>query len=293
MSTPAHENVDEQGLRRFFMDVGSRMESAESKSDRTGQNELEKFFTSIGSCMKPLSAPWAQRPSRQSLEHSDLQKFFDGGSLQMQSQRRLDKKRASEFNVFDLIIPDENKLSDVLWVLLDPEGRHGQGDLFLRLLFRQLGVGSGLKHTRNATVQREAPTHGIQKYRRRIDVFVKAGVLVAIENKIDSSEGPEQVKDYLEHLDYCTKGNRKDSVLIYLSPDGRRPESLNRATFDEAITSGRLQCWRHQIELRGWLAACRRHCQAEKIRIFLSDFMTYVESHLKRESSTEEETNEK
>jgi hypothetical protein len=56
-------------------------------------------------------------------------------------QRRLDRKQATGFNVFDFIDPDENKLSDVLAWLLDPKGSHGQGDVFLPQLFEHLGFG--------------------------------------------------------------------------------------------------------------------------------------------------------
>ena len=136
-------------------------------------------------------------------------------------QRRIDKRLATGFNVFHLIEPDENKLSDILADLLDPKGDHGQGDLFLRLIFKQLGLGAHAKLTKNATVQREAPTHGIQKYRRRMDVFVEAGALLAIENKLDSPEQRDQVKDYLEHLQQCARG--RQTRLIYLTPDGRPP----------------------------------------------------------------------
>ncbi len=103
-------------------------------------------------------------------------------------QRRIDKRLATGFNVVHLIDPGENKLSDILADLLNPKGAHGQGDLFLRLLFKQLGLGPIAKLIKDATVQREAPTHGIQKYRRRMDVFVEAGALLAIENKLDSPE---------------------------------------------------------------------------------------------------------
>ena len=33
-----------------------------------------------------------------------------------------------------------------------------------------------------------------------------------------------------------------------------------------------------------WLEDCRRDCEAQKIRDFLSDFIPYIESDLKRES---------
>ena len=61
---------------------------------------------------------------------------------------------------FTLIEPDENKLSDILADPLDPKAIHGQDDLFLRLLFKQLGLGSDSKLTKNATVHGK-PQHGI------------------------------------------------------------------------------------------------------------------------------------
>ena len=55
-----------------------------------------------------------------------------------------------------------------------------------------------------------------------MDVLIEAGMLkVAIENKVESIDQPEQVKDYLEHLRYCTRVPPARSMLIYLTPDGR------------------------------------------------------------------------
>ena len=284
-----HKTVSEQELRQFFTAIGSRVKPAELETGWLGQNKLEQFFTGIGSRMESAPTPSAHSPSVPQVNHSDLQKFFVAATLQVEQQRRLDQRQASRFNVFDLIDPDENKLSDVIAGLLDPDGDHGQGDKFLRLLFKQLGLGSNARLTKNATVQREAPTHGIQKYRRRMDVFVDAEMLLAIENKVDSSEQPEQVKDYLQHLRFCTKGNGKGSVLIYLSPDGRRPESLDPPAFDAVNTDGQLRCWNYHIEFREWLTACHRDCHAEKIRGFLSDFIAYIETRLKRVSETNDE----
>jgi hypothetical protein len=216
------------------------------------QSELKDFFASI----------------RNRVEHAKAQ------------QRRIDKQRATGFNVFHLIEPDENKLSDILADLLHPEGGHGQGDLFLRLLFKQLGLGSHVKLTKGATVQREAPTHGILKYRRRMDVFVEAGALVVIENKVDSLEQVDQVKDYLDHLQQCAQG--RQIRLIYLTPDGRSPESLHPTVFDQEQSIGRLCCWSYQGQLHTWLESCRRACEAQKISHFLSDFIVYIESVLRR-----------
>lgn len=270
-----------------------------SARQRVKRLELEQFFADISSRMGSADTPSAQVSSRPPVDQFELEQFFASvghrEELAEKRQRRFDKRRASGFNVFDLIDPDETKLSEVLASLLDPEGSHGQSDLFLRLLFKQLGLGSVAKLTAAATVQCEAPTHGIEKYRRRMDVFVEAGLLLAIENKVDSLDQKDQVKHYLEHLQHCTgEGSGEKSVLIYLTPNGRRPDSLDRVQCDEAESSGSLQCWSYQVELRAWLEVCRQQCAAKKIQDFLCDFITYIESHLKREpvTSDEEEADE-
>ena len=235
------------------------------------RSELEKFFTDISSRMELDETNLSRRSSRPPVDQPELEQFFATVShrveLAEKKQRRIDKRRATGFNVFDLFEPDENKLSDVLAGLLDPKGGHGQGDLFLRLLFKKLGLGSNPKLTKNATVQREAPTHRILKYRRRMDVFVEAGALMVIENKLDSLEQRDQVKDYLEHLKQCTRG--RQTRLIYLTPGGRPPESLQPSVIEQEQTSDRLHCWSYQGQLRAWLESCRRDCKAQRIRDFL------------------------
>jgi len=255
------------------------------------RSELEKFFTDISSRMELDETNLSRRSSRPPVDQPELEQFFATVShrveLAEKKQRRIDKRRATGFNVFDLFEPDENKLSDVLAGLLDPKGGHGQGDLFLRLLFKPLGLGSDARLTKDATVQREAPTHEILKYRRRMDVLVEAGALVAIENKLDSLEQRDQVKDYLEHLRQSTRG--RQTRLIYLTLDGKTPKSLHSSVMDQQQRIGRLHCWSYQRELRAWLESCRRDCQAQKIRDFLSDLIAYIESALKRQSENNRE----
>lgn len=143
-------------------------------------------------------------------------------------------------------------------------------------------------------MKREAPLLGSRKELRRVDVLVEAeaGVVLAIENKVDSPEQQYQVRDYLKYLEHlCQRkpGQRVQSTLIYLTPDGRPPESLNPSELENHKKSGRLHCWSYQEHLRLWLEDCRRHCEAQKIRDFLSDFIAYIKSDLKRESEANQE----
>ncbi len=107
--------------------------------------ELECFFAEIASRI-------AVKGSDSRFGHPKVEKFFSELSRQVVKleghQLRLDRKQATGFNVFDFIDPDENKLSDVLAWLLDPKGSHGQGDVFLLLLFEHLGFGLQTPYTK-------------------------------------------------------------------------------------------------------------------------------------------------
>jgi hypothetical protein len=255
------QSVSRAELTRFFAEIGSCMELSEIEPNWPGQKELEQFLAGI--------SVHIARAEKQ--------------------QRELDRKEATRFNVFDLIEPDENKLSDVLKLLLDPKGSHGQGDLFLRLLLDKLGFGSRVQRTADARVQREAPTHALRNQRRRLDVLVEAGVLLAIENKVDSAEQENQVKDYLEHLARSAARRQQPHVLIYLTPEGHKPDSLKAAELKVEQDSGQLRCWSYQRDLCAWLEDCRQHCKAQKIQCFLSDFITHIATDLKREVPTDQQ----
>lgn len=217
----------------------------------------------------------------------ELEQFFDDATYRVElaesMQRRMDLKLATRLNIFKVFEPDENKLSDILADLLDPKGSHGQGNLFLKGIFQELNLDQSEHPAEEVVVQREAPTYQILAHRRRIDVLVQADALLAIENKVDSVEQPDQVKDYLEHLSQCTKGGAIRSVLIYLTPNGENPKSISSSDLEGRKKSKELYCWSYQVEIRAWLKACRRACEADKVRQFLTDFIAYIESDLKRE----------
>jgi hypothetical protein len=94
-------------------------------------------------------------------------------------------------------------------------------------------------------------------------------------------EQQDQVKDYLAHLDTRLRGRK--SRMIYLTPDGRQPDSLSPAVRLQEQGVGRLHCWSYQIELRAWLEDCRRECQAPRIRDLIKDFMGYIDVVFRRQ----------
>ena len=258
--------------------------------ERVSRRELARFFAGVRVGIATADKVLIPSSPHSPVRVSEVENFFLIVKHKIEPQQRLlNRKNATKFNVFNFIEPDENKLSDVLAWLLNPQESHGQGDLFLRLLFKQIGLGSIASLTSEATVQREAPTFGIEKYRRRMDVLVKAGAWLVIENKVDSSEQYEQVRDYLEHLHRCSGGRNSKIALIYLTPNGRSPESLDLEERKKHEDCGKLHCWSYQNELIDWLEDCRGDCEAQRIKIFLADIIGYIESKLKREMKNKPE----
>ena len=109
--------ISESEMEQFFSDMSREVERAETHQNKLeistiSESELEQFF-------------------------SEMRRQVEGAQTQ---QRKLDREQTSGFNVFDLIEPDENKLSDVLAWLLNPKKSHGQGGLFLGLLLKRLDL---------------------------------------------------------------------------------------------------------------------------------------------------------
>lgn len=136
----------------------------------------------------------------------------------------------AEFNMFEVMgaIRQELRHSDFLAFMLNPSGKHGLGDKFLkRFLMRVLketdvqidvsAIHVDVLDLSGATVERES---------QHIDILVhdvKQEFVCVIENKIYSGEHSDQLNRY---LDIAKKrfGNVKYFIPIFLSPDGTPPE---------------------------------------------------------------------
>jgi hypothetical protein len=205
--------------------------------------------------------------------------------IQNKSKSQLDRHLASEFSVFKFINPDENGLSDILVMLLNPRGVHGQQDLFLKLFIDRLGRSSE-PNMHDTKVVREAPTHAIGRFRRRIDILVTSDHLaLAVENKVDAGEQQDQMKDYHDHIQRLPQ---TDYCLVFLTRDGREPESIPTDTATKLRGEHLLFELSYEKDIRQWLEECRRGCEAENIRYFLADFIHYIKTHLSSQQPEEE-----
>ena len=223
--------------------------------------------------------------------HSDLERFFLELAPRLETarvlDRELDRQLVRRFNVLDYLRKDELGLSRVVADLLNPEGNHGQGTVFLRLLLDKLGFKiDGKIDDSRVDVELTIGDKG------RLDVAVRIDErhCLAIENKPYAADQPNQVKGYLEWLEQYDK-----HMLIYLSPTGEGPEehSIGKADLAEfrehdgprrfvimpyhqaADPDDGFDRFRLSFSLADWLADCRRNCDVDRLRWFLREAETF------------------
>ncbi|NOH17266.1 PD-(D/E)XK nuclease family protein [Clostridium cochlearium] len=193
------------------------------------------------------------------------------------AKKETDVYLASDFNVFDYINPNENKLSDIIANLLDPNGTHGQKDTFLKEFLKIIDkkIDYDLMDCR---IVREDPTTYIQNNQRIIDITInfENKFEIGIENKTWDKEQENQLQDYQKHL---RKKYGENFCIIYISGDGSEPESLSLKLKKQLLKENKLIILKYKSHIKNWLDECYKECKSEKIRIFINDFINYVEQN--------------
>lgn len=209
----------------------------------------------------------------------------------------LDRQLARRFNVFDYLSTSEVGLSSIIADLLNPQARHGQGTLFLRTLLDELAeVSHRPRLDANFSKRITVVTERVITNSRRLDISVEipgsnGAYCLAIENKPYADDERNQVMDYLTFLQ---KEYSDRFLLIYLSPTGQGPSKwsfpcrkldrwegrlgimaywgeTNGIASEEQAAEDRFDGFRVGLSLATWFSACRRRCEPDRLRWFLSE----------------------
>ena len=202
------------------------------------------------------------------------------------AKQHLDRFLSTDFNVFKWIEPEKNLLPDqirrfeilrsaIIADLLRDKGSHGQQRKFLDAFLQVIGQ-PDLKDEMLQEVGREVWIgRNSESSRGFMDILVKFNDFgLAIENKLSHIEQPDQLQRYYEFLNekYGTNG----FCLVYLTPDGRKPESIEGSLREELMNERKLICISYSRDMLKWLEECCRLCESDKFRWFLRDFMDYL-----------------
>ncbi len=247
------------------------------------------------------------------MQNHDLSHFFSVLKEKKKSYQENYKyfapRLAPKFNIFNFVRRDENALSYVISNLLDPNGDHEQGEVFLKLFTELLSsnlklqegdikqkyddyenaikdiikqtkleqISNSLQSARCAT---ESTTSQIANNQRRIDLVIDFGDFgIGIENKPWAFDQKDQLQDYALELEARYPRNKsKDFILVYLT-GGRwdvTKETISKEHLDKLILGNRFLQITY-TDIKNWLIKCEAICQADRVKNFLRDFIEYCE----------------
>jgi len=190
-----------------------------------------------------------------------------------------EKEEGLHFNVFRILdrFDDEEKgHSAFLADLINPKGKHGQNNLFLKLFIECL---------KNEITTDKFDSYSEDCYRSftveteknigngRIDILIKNRKLaIAIENKIYAEDQHEQLQRYKKYLD-ALRANNIDNILIYLTLNGDSPSEYSRGK----LSKDAYHCVSYNF-IVGWLDLCIETCDIAHIKTIILHYKQCVET---------------
>ncbi|MDD3594600.1 MAG: PD-(D/E)XK nuclease family protein [Candidatus Gastranaerophilales bacterium] len=180
----------------------------------------------------------------------------------------------SNFNIFELInvADDEVRMCRVLADLLNPNGTHRQGRIYLDLFF-DIVLGIKRPNTNHIEIKRE----DVIDNNRRIDIVIKYDKnIIPIEVKINAGDQHNQLYDYAQK----SKGSGIPKVY-YLTKFGTRPsyESCCNSLKNKQLKDDDICCISWSQDILKWLNVCLSHYNSytkASIREILIQFIAVI-----------------
>jgi hypothetical protein len=226
------------------------------------------------------------------------------------NREKSDRESGREFNIFSILnlSTSENRThSAFLRELLDPNGSHGQGDVFLKLFLAEVWPTTLAKfNTANADAQAEYHIDFKQKEETeggRIDILITddRGHAICIENKIHTGDQNNQLIRYYAFLRKLEAGNDvglKKGLLLYLTLDGKQPTPYSTEFIPSEVselskikleTGKHFECISYNGPIRKWLEACREKVTTiPTIREGITHYINLIDSITMNNLSQEE-----
>lgn len=216
------------------------------------------------------------------MDEEQIRKLLDRLLTEKSNDEREREQSGKDFNIFECLGIEDKELvlCRMLQQLLDPKGKHGQGDLFLRVFCEQV-----LKDIKPFPDDELKSARVLREYRipknRRIDIVIETDYrVIPIEAKTKSR--PEEQKDQVS--DYCRFTSEKmeqfgssarEWKLYYLTLYGTMPSEGSMS--DEWKNSGRVQCISWKEDISEYLAEVLNHSLPERVRQIITQYKEAVD----------------
>lgn len=218
-------------------------------------------------------------------QKEDFEKLFMAMSKgYMAAKAEADRQRAMgkhDYNIFTLFhgFSDEVNLhSNFIASLLDPNGDHYKGDLFLKLFLETCGIDDFDIDTSMATVFKEF---------KHIDIYISDGKKhIILENKVYAKDQPTQIARYIEAIKK-EGAEDEDIYVLYLHPDRELPKEnslggykLNQdnTKLEKDGSSINFKVISYGKEILEWIDRCKNEVSnLTDLNIFLSQYKDVIE----------------
>ena len=218
-------------------------------------------------------------------QKEDFEKLFMAmGKGYMAAKAEADRQRAMgkhDYNIFTLFhdFSDELNLhSNFIASLLDPNGDHYKGDLFLKLFLETCGIDDFSIDTSRATVFKEF---------KHIDIYISDGKKhIILENKVYAKDQPTQIARYIKAIKK-EGAEDEDIYVLYLHPDRELPKEnslggykLNQdnTKLEKDGSSINFKVISYGKEILEWIDRCKNEVSnLTDLNVFLSQYKDVIE----------------
>lgn len=196
--------------------------------------------------------------------------------LDRQVKEHHQSKVAPDFRLFNFFRVDEMALSRCLAFLLNPQGAHGQGKLFLSRFIKLLPENVMFQASDDVRIRTE---YTLPDSRRLDLLLTQSNSAIAIENKPWAEDQPRQLHDYAHWMNGRYFNNHW--LLVYLCNNDISEYSLPANSSDALKKNTFPLTFYHLVE---WLEECLLHVQAPQIRLFIDELILFINEQINGES---------
>jgi len=232
--------------------------------------EWNRFFEEYDRLKKSLSSDIIQHFTL------DFNRINNGLSTLLEKRNRRRKDITPEFNIYRVLKIETKEVlnhSNMLACLLDPEGSHEQGYLFLKAFFEAAERAQPIPLNPPDSIEGEHWIVEREKHipsNRFLDIVLsctRIGYIVAIENKIRAHDQPDQMRDYQNWISQMSR-YYPGGKAIYLTPYGR-----DSCTASSEYDYVRLSYSDHIISM---IQSCIGQIKSRRLRSILDQYLEII-----------------
>ena len=219
---------------------------------------------------------------------TDMSKGYMAAKAEADRQRAMGKHDYNIFTLFHDFSDEVNLHSNFIASLLDPNGDHYKGDLFLKLFLETCGIDDFSIDTSRATVFKEF---------KHIDIYISDGKKhIILENKVYAKDQPTQIARYIEAIKK-EGAEDEDIYVLYLHPDGKLPDNQSFGDYHAKLLgenpSIKFKVISYSKEILEWIDRCKNEVSnITDLNVFLSQYKDVIEMIYDRYKRIDEMNNE-